>query len=51
MANNTPPGFEDSAFLEDLLYSPIEETDDLYLIGERPYLKHLDTEDKNFEQE
>ena len=51
MTDNTPPGFEDPAFLEDLLYSPIEETDDRYLIEELPHIAHLDTEDKNFEQE
>ena len=49
MSASTPPGFEDPAFLEDLLYS--EFTDDEYLIEELPHLSHLNTEDQNFEQE
>lgn len=50
MASNTPEGFEDPAFLEELLYSELDETDDRYLIPEAPYLGHLNTEDKNLEQ-
>ena len=36
MPNNTPPGFEDPAFLEELLYSELDETEDRYLIDELP---------------
>ena len=50
MPNNTPPGFEDPAFLEELLYGYIEETEDRYLIDELPHIAHLNTEPKEFEQ-
>ena len=56
MSSNTPPGFEDPAFLEDLLYSEIDETDetdetdDRFLIDELPHIEHLNTEPKEFEQ-
>lgn len=48
IADNTPPGFQDPAFLEDLL-APLP--DDEHLIDEEPYTAYLDTEDNNFEQE
>jgi hypothetical protein len=50
MPDNTPLGFQDPAFLEELLYSDLEETDDRYLIDDLPHIAHLDTEDNNFEQ-
>ena len=49
MSINTPPGFEDPAFLEELLYSEIDETDDRFLIDELPHIAHLNTEPKEFE--
>ena len=51
MANNTPPGFEDPALIQELIDFEIEDTEDRYLIDELPHYQHLDTEDKNFEQE
>jgi len=50
MASNIPPGHDDPAFLEYLLYSEIDETEDRYLIDELPHIAHLDTEPKEFEQ-
>ena len=44
MSSTTPPGFEDPAFLEDLLYSELDETDDRFLIDELPHIAHLNTE-------
>lgn len=49
-ASNTPPGFEDPAFLEDLLHSDLDDTEDRYLIDELPHIEHLNTEPKEFEQ-
>ena len=51
MNSNTPTGFEDPAFLEELLYSEIDETDDRFLIDELPHIAHLNTEPKEFENE
>lgn len=47
MANNLPPGFNDPALIDETIN---DFTDDEYLIDELPHFKHLDTEDKNFEQ-
>lgn len=53
--NNTPPLFEDPAFKLDVEFT--EKDEELFyenyshLLTERPHLRHLDTDDKNFEQE
>lgn len=51
MASNLPFGFDEHD--EEKIYDELDYdfTDDEYLIPEKPYLGHLDTEDKNFEQE
>jgi hypothetical protein len=49
MASNTPPGFKDPA--EEPETANFDFTDDEYLLSELPHITHLDTEDKNFEQE
>lgn len=49
MSSNLPEGFEDPAF-DDRQFDDLF-TDDEYLIEELPHIKHLDTEDKNLEQE
>lgn len=49
MANNLPFGFDDEQkSFNELDY---DFTDDEYLLSELPFVKELDTEDKNFEQE
>lgn len=54
MANNTPNGFEDPALKVSVEFT--EQDEELFyenyshLLTERPHLRHLDTEDKNFEQ-
>ena len=55
MANNTPQGFEDPALKVSVEFT--EQDEELFyenyshLLTEKPHLRHLDTEDKNFEQE
>lgn len=49
MADNTPIGFNDPA--EETEINDFDFTDDEYLLSELPHIAHLNTEDKNFEQE